>query len=129
LGWWVICGSKKLAAVEIGSSIVGEYRGPKWLKWVTNGPLRMGGQSAIKIVRQPTKNSCSAPGDHARSNSSDKISATRNVEGGGGAAVAKRAGLQASRAWSVLSVDGCYLGWSPKMIGDWHHGTPVFERG
>jgi hypothetical protein len=79
-------------------------------------------QSATKIVRQPENS-----GDRARSNSSDKMSTTRNEEGGDGAAVAKRAGLQASRAWSVLSVDGCYLGWSPKMIGDWHHGTPTSQ--
>jgi hypothetical protein len=43
------------------------------------------------------------------------MSTTRNEEGGGGAAVAKRAGLQASRAGSVLRSDGCYLRLAP-----WH---------
>ena len=64
---------------------------------VINGPLWMGGRSAVKLCVNRPKNSCRVPGDYARSNSSDKISTTRNVEGGGGAAVAKRAGLQASR--------------------------------
>src|SRR5215469_1746434 len=42
----------------------------------------MGGQSAIKLCVNQPKNSCSAPGDYARSNSSDKISTTRNEDAG-----------------------------------------------
>src|SRR5215831_3950452 len=75
----------------------------------------MGGQFATKSCVNRPKNSCSAPGDHARSNSADKISTTRN-EGAVGAAVAKRAGLQALRARPFLSVDGCYLRWSRSEI-------------
>jgi hypothetical protein len=47
----------------------------------------MGGQSAIKLCVNRPEKQLKRPRDHARSNSSDKISTTRNVEGGGGAAV------------------------------------------
>ena len=79
-----------------------------------------------KIVRQPTEKQVKCPRDQRARTPPTGYQLPRNEEGGG-AAVAKQAGLQASHVWSVLSVDGCYLGWSPKMIGDWHHGTPVFR--
>jgi len=88
----------------------------------------MGGQSAIKLCVNRPKNSCSAPGDYGRSNSSDKNQLPEMRAAAAGAA-AKRAGLQAWRAWSVLSVDGWLFGVVSEVIGDWHHGTPVFERG
>ena len=50
----------------------------------------------------------------ARSNSSDK-NQLPEMRAAAGAAVAKRAGLQASRVWSVLSVDGCYAIWGGRL--------------
>jgi len=44
------------------------------------------------------------------------------------AAVAKRAGLQASRGWSVLSVDGCYFEVISEMIGDWRHCITIINN-